>query len=293
MTVLAKVTAVIPTHNRKRYLVECLRALRASTYRNLSVVVVDDGSNDGTRAAVNRLFPSVSVVEGDGNLWWAGAMNVGIKYALAHGASYVLVLNDDVLLHERAVEALVECATKNARAIVASLILVHGDEKTVWCAGGDFHWPWPGEVMLGSGQIKNDDFADIRPVEWAPGMGTLLPRSVFSDVGLYDARNMPQYLADADYIARAKKAGYRVLVTSESTLLNRSDSTGGIHASATSLTLTEILAVFTSPRSPDYLPARLRFIWRHCPPSLLPFALAIRYSRLLIFLGKRLIWTSK
>jgi GT2 family glycosyltransferase len=283
------VCVVVPTHNRKRYLLECLRSITASDYRNTEIFVIDDGSQDGTSEEVRRLFPSCKVLQGTGDLWWSGCMNLGIEAAMRHGARFILVLNDDVTIDKSSIAALVECATRHeGKSIVGSVIYSAQPPHAVWCAGGEMHWPWPGERMR-TFVARDVDAGQEYATAWNPGMGTLIPVGVFSAVGLYEAAAMPQYLADADFALRAGKAGYSVLINPRSRLYNRVESTGGLKKTQRRLSIAEAIGVFLSPKSPDYLRARLLFIQRHCPKVWLIPALLIRYARLTAFLTKRVL----
>src|SRR5574340_1139813 len=148
-TIMEKVAIVIPTHNNKRTIIECLEFIMKDDYDNIEIIVIDDGSWDGTTNAITAEYPSVKVINGDGNLWWAGAMNVGIKAALDGGADYVLALNDDVLISPGSVRALVTCAQAHGKTIIGSLIYFAQDSNIIWSAGGLLKWPWPGEFMVG------------------------------------------------------------------------------------------------------------------------------------------------
>src|SRR4051794_1506188 len=90
------VAAVIPTHNRKDLLLRCLGCVSGFPDAACRPVVVFDGCTDGSQAAVSERFPAVLTVEGNGALWWSGAINAGIERALELGAGYILLLNDDV-----------------------------------------------------------------------------------------------------------------------------------------------------------------------------------------------------
>jgi GT2 family glycosyltransferase len=95
-----KVFVIIPVHNRKHFTYECLDSLTQQSYSNISIIVVDDGSTDGTSEMIARYFSEVKVLHGDGYLWWTGAINFGIKEALriATHEDFILVINDDVIV---------------------------------------------------------------------------------------------------------------------------------------------------------------------------------------------------
>src|SRR5688500_2404494 len=92
-----RVAVVAPVHNRKAITLQCLKSLYRSNTNGieLDVVIVDDGSTDGTGDAIREQYPSVDVVEGDGNLWFTEGTNVGVRKALEREPKYVLLINDD------------------------------------------------------------------------------------------------------------------------------------------------------------------------------------------------------
>src|SRR6185295_5128576 len=96
---------VIPVHNRKTFTRDCLRSLENQTVANHHrIIIVDDGSQDGTDEMLSIEFPDVIVLSGNGNLFWTAAINLGIRHALSLGAEYVLTLNNDTAASETFME---------------------------------------------------------------------------------------------------------------------------------------------------------------------------------------------
>lgn len=283
------VVAVTTAHNGWARTRECLYFLAASDYGRLATILVDDGSTDGTLEGAAQEFPEVTVIPGDGSLWWAAAMNLGIDRGFDSGADYVFVINSDVLADCSAVTKLVERASSSPRTLVGSLILERDNRERIWCAGGGMRWPLPGEYMLRSGEPAHSAI-ECADVEWLPGMGTLIPRTLFEEIGGYDAVHMPQYLADTDFALRAREFGWRVVVEPLSRVFNDSRNTGGLGSSSQPLTVKAFLEILTSHRSPEYLPARFHFIKRHCPTRHLVGALFLRYFKLAAFGLRRMVW---
>ena|SRR5438105_5524438 len=89
--------AIIPVHNRIKFTINCLTRLREQTVRSFKIIVIDDGSKDNTTHYLQENFPEVILLKGDGNLWWTGAINLGVEVALSEGADYILTLNNDTL----------------------------------------------------------------------------------------------------------------------------------------------------------------------------------------------------
>ena len=77
----SKVFCLIPTHNRLKKIKKIINKLQAQNYKNLQIVVLDDGSSDGTGQYLKTLpKKKIKIIKGDGNLWWGGSINAGIKY---------------------------------------------------------------------------------------------------------------------------------------------------------------------------------------------------------------------
>jgi GT2 family glycosyltransferase len=117
----------------------CLASLRACTYPELSILLVDNGSPDGSGDELRDLFPDVGFLQTGENLGYTGGNNRGIRRALEEGADHVLVLNHDTLVEPGAVGLLVETAEAEERAgAVAPTIVRMNDPARIWYAGGDF-----------------------------------------------------------------------------------------------------------------------------------------------------------
>ena len=92
-----KVVIVTPVHNRRRETLQCLRSIARSALDgiHLHIIVVDDGSTDGTSEALAEEYPDVQIIKGDGNLWYTAGTNRGLAAALEHEPDYVLAINND------------------------------------------------------------------------------------------------------------------------------------------------------------------------------------------------------
>src|SRR5689334_808401 len=89
---------VIPVYNRLNFTKKCLAAIHRQNYKHFTVVLVDDGSTDGTAKYVSRRFPEVVIISGNGKWWWTRSMYEGVKYAIQNSSNkkdYVLEMNND------------------------------------------------------------------------------------------------------------------------------------------------------------------------------------------------------
>jgi GT2 family glycosyltransferase len=265
------IAIVIPVHDRREITRACLLALRAQTHAGAGVVVVDDGSTDGTTEMLARDFPEVTALRGDGDLWWTGATNLGCAWVLDRwpGIHGVVLLNDDTLPGPLWLGELVRAAQTHPRAVMGSLTVDAASGHSL-AACRRVHW-WtaryeaplrglrPEAVRARAGAYLEADLLS--------GTGTLVPAEALRRVGPFD-RLLPHYGADYEFSRRAARAGWELLTATAAELPVRTDSTG-VHASRGE-DVGSLARSFWSRRSSTALPYRLRFALRSCPPAALP-----------------------
>lgn len=255
---------VIPVHNRLQATRECLDSLRCQTYPHFKIVIVDDGSCDGTSAYVKKEYPEVTVLMGDGNLWWTGATNMGVRYSLEHAQKDddILTLNNDTILPSEYLATVVALSKQRPEALIGSIALDEDHRDTIVDAGTRIDWRSAKFTAL---KTPPDDKRDaFYTVSVLPGRGTLIPICVFHKIGLYDAENFPHYAADYDFSLRAHKAGYSLVLHPRCYLYSKTRLTGisNVH---NKISLGAWLRGFNSIKSPNNLKVRLRFGLRHAP----------------------------
>lgn len=262
---------VIPVFNRCALTRSCLTCLQAQTEPH-RVVVVDDGSTDGTAAMIARDFPDVIVLTGTGSLWWAGGTNVGIRYVLdrlrPNPNDFVLTLNDDTEVAPDYLANLLRAYAANHPALIGSVSVDIREPARLLYAGTRLNW-----CSATFQDRAATDFANQRnqlpaqpaylPTDCLPGRGMLIPIAVFAQIGLLDDGHFPHHMADIDFSIRAHNAGFRLVVATDCVVLEHADATG-LQLSKP-LSLRAFGEALLATRSPIKLQTRYYFARRHAP----------------------------
>ncbi|NJN03375.1 MAG: glycosyltransferase family 2 protein [Leptolyngbyaceae cyanobacterium RM1_1_2] len=205
--------AVIPVRNRQHHTLAILQQLQVQSQAlaiPLQIIVVDDGSTDGTPALIKAQFPQVHLLAGDGNLWWTGAIAQGMQYAVEQLASdYIVWLNDDITLADDFARKLQQVCQQNyaQKAIIGGIVR----EQT------HLDWVVYGGVL--NSQLINslEQFQDqaTLDVHTLNGNIVVMPAQLVRDIGLPDAKRFRHYGGDYEYICRARVKGYKIRLTRE------------------------------------------------------------------------------
>lgn len=199
--------AVILTLNHYEDTHECLQSVQATDYPDLKVVLVDNGSEDGTPDQVRRDFPSVQVIENGQNIGVPAGYNIGFQHALNQGADYILMLNNDTVITPDMIKELLAVGGDDLQTgIIMPKVLYHGSQDKVWSSGGRYRAFPPAILMTDN---RKDYQERTRLIEYAPGCGLLIHRRAFERAGLFD----PGYFFlwdDWDFSERVRAHGLKI-----------------------------------------------------------------------------------
>jgi N-acetylglucosaminyl-diphospho-decaprenol L-rhamnosyltransferase len=214
----ARAACVVVTYDALPWIDRCL----ASVAGLAEVVVVDNGSTDGTVAAVRERFPGVRLIEGENRGLCAG-WNRGIE---ASDAEYVLLLNADAWVVEGALDALTVAADRHPRAGAVGPRLLNLDgtlQRSVrgypsaWRLATEYLYLRklaPRSAALNAFYGAGFDHESEREVEWVMGACFLLRRAAYQDVGPFDERYF-MFSEEVDWMRRAADRGWSVVFTPE------------------------------------------------------------------------------
>jgi len=205
------VYVVILNWNLKDDTAECVASVLRSDYSNYRVLVVDNGSSDGSEEYLRRAFPSSEFIANAVNLGFAAGNNIGIRYAVANGTDYVFLLNNDTAVDAAMLGQLVSYAESDPDAgMVAPKVLYYTERNRIWRLGERVQRWLPVPLSVGRDQLDIGQFPKPLELDYVAFCGVLIRRSVLDKVGLLDERFFFGY-EDADLCHRTRDAGYRIV----------------------------------------------------------------------------------
>lgn len=267
------VAAIIVSYNTVGLLRDCLVSL-AGCRLPLRVVVVDNGSHDGSPAMVRAEFPAATLVEAGFNAGFAGGTNIGLA-ALGAPPDYVLVLNPDTLVHEGAVEAMVAFMEAHPRVGLVGPRLLNPDGSfqpaafrfpTIAMAALDL-FP-PGEVLPGRlygswwhGRYPQDGGDEPFAIDHPLGACMLVRRAALAEAGPMDERYF-MYSEEVEWCWRLRRAGWAIWQVSAARVTHVGGASTRQFRHKMLVALWRSRARFAAERGPAWRPAAQRAVVR-------------------------------
>lgn len=205
----SKVSIIIAVYNGARHIVNCLESIQKSTYQNYEIIVVDNGSKDGSPDLIKKQFPGLRLILNKKNLGFTGGNNQGMKQAQG---GIIFLLNDDTIIHPDLIQVLVqELESLSEIGIVGPKIYFMNEKDKVWFAGGKIDWPKSKTSHFGRDLLDNELVNDLKKeVDFITGCALMIKKEVIEKIGLLDDVFFAFY-EDSDWCQKAKKAGYKVI----------------------------------------------------------------------------------
>jgi GT2 family glycosyltransferase len=216
---MPRVTAIVLNWCNEDETAACLESLAAVKYDLLDVLLVDNGSPDGSGDRLHARFPAVDYLQTGSNLGYAGGNNRGIDQALARNADYLLVLNNDTVLDPMCVANLVVTSERTGAPVVAPLIVYFDEPDRVWYGGGAFSRMRALGLHLGENELVDSRQASS-PTTFVCGCCFLIRADVARRVGGFD-ESFFAYVEDVELSLRLLNAGIRMQYEPSARVLHR------------------------------------------------------------------------
>lgn len=217
-----EVSVIIPNFNGKKYLKDCLDALLVQDFPSFEIVVIDNGSKDGSITYLKENYPQVRIIALKENTGFCGAVNAGIRTS---NAKYILLLNNDTIVQEGFIKALVQAIKKSPDifSCQAKMLQMHDkgkidDAGNYYCALG-----W----AFADGKGKPEENYNKRKKIFASCAGAAIYRkSILNEIGCFDEEHFA-YLEDLDIGYRARLYGYENWFCPEARVYHVGSGTSG------------------------------------------------------------------
>lgn len=223
---MKKICIVTITYNSEEETHACIVSLKKLVIKNaeISIVIVDNASDTiFTLSQEEKKNASLHILRSDSNLGFTGGNNLGISFALSHGANYVLLINNDTLVDKYMLQFLLEAIEDDIVGIaVPKIYFAKGHEfhkerykkdelgKVLWFAGGDIDWNNGISFHRGVDEVDHGQYDDAQSIGFATGCCMLFKKEVFEKIGMFDNAYF-LYYEDADICERVKRNGFTIM----------------------------------------------------------------------------------
>jgi GT2 family glycosyltransferase len=212
-----KIYVLLPVHNRREITQSFVRCLRSQTHQNYHLVLIDDGSTDGTEEMVRDQIESLTVLRGEGRWWWAGSLQQGYSW-LKGGAidpdDVVLIMNDDTQFEDDFLEKGLSVLMKHDRTLL--LARSHSLSSGRLLDQG-VHAEW--RSMSFRQAEKPED------INCLSTMGLFMRVRDMVEVGGFHPGLLPHFASDYEFTMRAHRKGFKLLTDSSVSLRLREETT--------------------------------------------------------------------
>jgi hypothetical protein len=202
-----KVSVIVLNWNGRDDTIECLKSVYASGHGGYDVIVVDNGSTDGSVRAVRAAFPAALIIENEDNLGFAEGSNRGMAHAVESGAKYVMLLNNDAVIDKDALSLLAAEMERDEKiGAIGPLILYWGTDDNAWSSGMtiDRKRGLVKDAGLVRGRISGSHRVDA-----LSACAIMLRASALKRCGYFDGK-LFMYGEDTDLCVRLSRSGYSI-----------------------------------------------------------------------------------
>lgn len=213
---IEKLAVVVVNWNLKNDTLECINSLQNAGLDPEGIILIDNGSNDGSVAAFENEYPNrLQLIKNSQNLGYAHAVNQGIELALSRQAEWVFLLNNDALVSPDIFEYF-NSTLRNAPqySLLSPIIFYHSDPTRIWFFGNQLI---PGTLLTRDkyqNKEYNPDLSEIIPIDFVNGCGMLVNSQVFRKIGLFDS-SLIMYGEEVDFCWRAHQAGFQMATSTK------------------------------------------------------------------------------
>ncbi len=201
---MSRVYILMPVHNRKSTTARFIDCLQAQTCEDYRLVLIDDGSTDGTATMVEQRLPGTVVLRADGGRWWAGSLQLGYDWLKSNEPAddeVVLIINDDTHIEPEFIATGLRLLGSRKRVMLHARCL---DKQTGDLLDDGVNVDWK---RMTFSQVHNSD-----QINCLSTRGLFLRVSDFLATGGFRPRQLPHYLSDYEFTIRAQRGGVTAVI---------------------------------------------------------------------------------
>jgi len=222
-----KVYVVIVNWNRPEDTIECIKSVKNLSYPNFEIILVDNGSKDNSIETIKEIYKDINSIENKKNLGFAEGNNVGIRFALNNDAEYIWLLNNDTIVHQDALTAMVDVGERIPESgILGSKIYYYDKPDFIWFAGATIDWKRAVSLHTGINQKDCPQYGVLSEVDRITGCSMVVKRELCERIGLMDEK-LFLYVEEVDWCVRARNAGYKIFYVPDSKVYHKISSSTG------------------------------------------------------------------
>lgn len=204
------VDVIVLAYNHLADTLSCLASFSQLTYPNCRLIVVDNGSTDGTAEAVAAQYPQVLVWRLERNVGFQGGANFGLRRSLADGVDYALLVSNDTTARPDLLDELMKHARDDHVGLLMPKIYYAAEPDRIWSVGGDRHPLTYEMTRKGDNQLDRGQWEQVLDRDFLVGCVLLFKRPLLETVGYFDTGFYPAYYEDVDLCLRARQAGFKL-----------------------------------------------------------------------------------
>lgn len=222
---MAALSVILVNYKRARDTIDCVRSLEQSTFPDFDIIIVDNGTAEGTRSLFTSECPRATLIPSERNLGFAEGNNVGIREALRRGSTYILLLNNDTVIDKHALAEMVKSLSDDPGVgIVGAKIYYFDRPDVLWFAGAYLNAHAARIKHYGIGEKDSGNYDGERPTDYVTGCCLMFRREIADRIGLLDKAYFA-YLEDADFCLRARAAGFTMRYQPSAIIYHKVSST--------------------------------------------------------------------
>lgn len=215
---MEKIYIILPVHNRREITRRFIECLKIQTYKNFHLLLIDDGSTDGTAEMIQGQIQSITIIKGKGDWWWAGSLQQGYQWLKSQELSIsdiVLIINDDTEFDPDFLEIGLELLKKQEKTLLLAQCYSKQNQQLI---DAGVHLDWS--------RLSFEKASTPEQINCLSTRGLFLRVEDLFKIGGFHPKLLPHYLSDYEFTIRAHRKGMKLITDPSLKLWVDEEATG-------------------------------------------------------------------